>query len=226
MFFRISPCIGVVTPNVEQALEFYRDVMGMEVDDTDDGIELVAGPLHLFLDPGPQGQAVFELLVDDLETAQGKLRFYGFDTLVWSGPERANLVRDPFGLVFNIFEFDEDEPLTAEPETASMYRPVIGYVSPSPRPVAEFYSAILQQPANRLADGSFFISSGEVGMRFRRGEAESQIVWLAHSAPVESLIDAGCMAMEEDSTVIADPYGLTWAIETRPESTHAVVNPL
>ena len=45
-------------------------------------------------------------------------------------------------------------------------------------------------------------------------------------APVENLIEGGCKAVEDDASVLIDPFGLRWAVEPRPESTHAVVNPI
>ena len=226
MSFRVSPCIGLVTPHLDKASRFYRDRMKMSLESVEEGMEFVAGPMHIFLDPGPKGEAVFELLAPDLDAARGRLRFYGYEEIVWNGIGKANLVRDPFGLVFNVFEYGEDEVIDLNAELQTMYRPIMGAVCPSPAPVAEFYSMVLQRPANRLADGSYIVSGGDVSLRFRAGAAAGPVVWLAHDAPVENLIEGGCEAVEEDASVLIDPFGLRWAVEPRPESTHALVNPL
>ena len=226
MFFRISPCVGLCTPDLDKATRFYCDAMGMDLDSFEEGAELIAGPMHIFLDPGPRGSSVFELLTPDLEAAQGKLKFYGFEIVAWNGPGKANIVRDPFGLLFNVFEFEEEDELAIDPEGHRIYRPMVGAVTPSPKPIAEFYSMVLQQPANRLADSSYIISGGDVSLRFRMGETDAQVLWLTHDAPVQNLLIAGCTALEEDHSVLTDPFGLSWAVETRIESTYAVVNPI
>jgi hypothetical protein len=198
----------------------------MELESFEDGAELLAGPLRIFLDPGPRSTAVFELLAPDLDGAQGKLKFYGFEVVAWNGVGRANIVRDPFGLVFNIFEFDEADAIELDLGEHRIYRPMIGAVTPSPKPLAEFYSMVLQQPANRLTDGSYLLGGSDVSMRIRPGEVDAQVLWLSHDAPVEHLLDAGCQPLEDDNSVITDPFGLSWAVETRIQSSHAVVNPL
>jgi catechol 2,3-dioxygenase-like lactoylglutathione lyase family enzyme len=226
LFFRVSPCVGLSTPDLDSASRFYCDAMGMELESFEDGAELLAGPLRIFLDPGPRSSAVFELLAPDLDGAQGKLKFYGFEVVAWNGVGRANIVRDPFGLVFNIFEFDEADTVELDLGEHRVYRPMIGAVTPSPKPLAEFYSMVLQQPANRLTDGSYLLGGSEVSMRIRPGEVDAQVLWLSHDAPVEHYLDAGCRPLEDDNSVITDPYGLSWAVETRIQSSHAVVNPL
>lgn len=226
MFFRISPCVGLCTPDIETASQFYCEAMGMMLDSFEEGAELIAGPMHIFLDKGPRGSIVFELLTPDLETAKGKLKFYGFETVAWNGAGRANIVRDPFGLVFNVFEYGEDEEVEVDRDGHPFYRPIIGAVTPSPKPIAEFYSMVLQQPANRLSDGSYILSGGDVSLRFRPGETDAQVLWLAYDAPVELLIDVGCTPLEDDRSVFTDPFGVSWAVETRDQPTHAVVHPL
>ena len=226
MTFRISPCIGVCTPDIETASQFYCEAMGMDLDSFEEGAELIAGPLHLFLDKGPRGSVVFELLTSDLEAAQGKLKFYGYETVSWNGAGRANIVRDPFGLVFNVFEYGDDEPLEVDRDSHRVYRAMIGAVTPSPKPIAEFYSMVLQQPANKLTDGSYLLAGGDVSLRFRPGETDAQVLWLGHEAPVDLLIDVGCRPLEDDLSVFTDPFGVSWAVETRVQPTHAVVNPL
>ena len=211
---------------MEKASRFYRDRMNMALESMEEGMEFVAGPMHIFLDPGPKGEAIFELLASDLEAAQGRLKFYGYEEIIWNGLGKANLVRDPFGLVFNVFEYGEDEVIDLNAELETMYRPLMGAVCPSPGPVAEFYSMVLQRPANLLADGSYLVSGGDVSLRFRAGKAEGPVVWLAHDAPIENLIEGGCMPVEDDASILIDPFGLRWAVEPRPESTHAVVNPI
>lgn len=222
----MSPCVGLCTPDLDKASRFYCDAMAMDLDSFEDGAELIAGPMHIFLDPGPRGSAVFELLTPDLEAARGKLKFYGFEVAAWNGLGKANIVRDPFGLVFNVFEFDEAEELAIAQDGHRVYRPMVGAVTPSPKPMAEFYSMVLQQPANRLTDGSYLISGGDVSLRFRLGETDAQILWMSHEAPIERLLVCGCVPLEEDHSVLTDPFGLSWAVETRIRSTHAAVHPL
>jgi catechol 2,3-dioxygenase-like lactoylglutathione lyase family enzyme len=224
--FRVSPCVGLSTPDLDEASRFYCDAMGMDLEAFEDGAELLAGPMRIFLDPGPRSSAVFELLAPNLEDARGKLKFYGFEVVAWNGVGRANIVRDPFGLIFNVFEYDDEDLLDINLGEHRMYRAMIGAVTPQPKPLAEFYSMVLQQPANKLTDGSYLLGGGNVGMRVRKGEVDAQVLWLSHEAPVEHLLDAGCTPLESDHSVITDPYGLSWAVETREQSSFAVVNPI
>lgn len=226
MFFRLSPCIGLVTPDLNKASRFYREGMGMSLESYEEGMELIAGPLHLFLDPGPKGSVVFELLTPDLETAKAKLKFYGFEIITWSGVGKANLVRDPFDIVFNVFEYGEDDVIDLNVDENGKYRPLIGAIAPQIAPLAEFYSMVLQQPANRLADGSYIVSGGEISLRFRSGDSEGPIIWMSHGTSLQDLIESGCDADPSDDHLVTDPFGIRWVVETRPESTHAVVNPL
>ncbi len=226
MQLRVSPCIGLVTPEIERAAEFYVNAMGMGLDEEQDSVELLAGPLHLFIDPGPIGQPVFELLVEDLDASEGKFKFFGFETLVWNGVGKANLVRDPFGLVFNVFEYGDDDYFEVAAGSDGSFCPHIGAVTPDTKAVAEFYSTVLQQPANKLSDGSILVSGGELGLRFMKGTVNVGVIWLAHSVSVPQLVRSGCESIEDGGRVIADPFGLCWAIEKRQAATHAVVHTL
>lgn len=226
MFFRISPCIGLVTPDLNKASQFYRDSMHMTLESFEEGMEFLAGPLHLFLDPGPQGAVVFELLTPDLEAAKGKLKFYGYEIITWSGIGKANLVTDPFGLVFNVFEYGEEDLIDLNTDDSGMFRPLIGAIAPSTVPMAEFYSMVLQQPANKLADGSYIVSGGEISMRFRVGESEGPVIWLSHGTEISALVNSGCEQDSKDERLLTDPFGVRWTVEPRSESTHAVVNPI
>lgn len=226
MRFRVSPCIGLVTPDVGRAAQFYVEEMGMDIEDQGEGVELLAGPLHLFLDPGPMGQPVFELLVSDLDDASGRLKFYGFETIVWNGVGSANLVRDPFGLVFNVFEFGDDDEFESAIQQEGTFFPHIGAVTTDLKSISEFYCAILQQPANKLSDDSVLISGGDLCLRFVEGESNASVVWLGPGANLSRLVRSGCEAIEHGGRVIADPFGLYWAVERRPAATHAVVHPL
>ena len=215
-----------MTPNVDGAMQFYRDRMGMTLGSLEEGLVLEAGPMRMYLDPGPISKTVFEILTLDLAAAKAKLRFYGYEVVNWMGPGKTNLVRDPFGLEFNVFEQAEESWVEIVPDEHVHFRPIIGAAASSVPPIAEFYSMVLQSPANRLSDGSLLISGGSVGMRVFDSEHDFPAVWLSNVAPVEQMIEGGAVFLDAEHQLLRDPFGVCWSIEPRSESTRAAVHPI
>ena len=224
MAFLMSRCLGLVTPDPGAAMAFYVSTFGMEPIG-DETIELQAGPLNLFIDPGKSRPMVFELITDDLADARAAVRTMGFEELVWRGPDQSCLVRDPFGLVLNIHE---DRalflPLDLEASDDQYFKPCVGALTPAPCDLAEFYSRVLDAPYSRLPGGSYIVDSGPIRLRFRRGISTTPMVWLKSDAPVEQFGLAGCMVT--DAGVMTDPYGVHWCTETITAAPLAAVCPL
>jgi catechol 2,3-dioxygenase-like lactoylglutathione lyase family enzyme len=106
MAFRMSPNVSVRTRRVSDAVDFYTKVLGFKNRSEDPGsVDLDASPLNLFVD---QDQAlsgpVMELLVDDLDQAREVLVANGCEIVRWRGKGQDCYVRDPFGMIFNIWE--------------------------------------------------------------------------------------------------------------------------
>lgn len=106
MRFTMSPNVAVRTSDAGAAVEFYREVLGFSSrrrgGDVD---ELDAEPLTLFVihDDEVSGP-VHELFVDDVEAARDRLVAAGCEVVRWHGKGADCYVRDPFGVVFNLWE--------------------------------------------------------------------------------------------------------------------------
>jgi len=106
MTFTMSPNVAVRTRYFSEAVDFYTNVLGFENrSDDPDLADLDASPLTLFVieDPEIRGP-VMELFVEDLDKARETLVANGCQILRWRGKGQDCYVRDPFGVVFNIWE--------------------------------------------------------------------------------------------------------------------------
>ena len=225
MAFLLSRCIGLVTPDIGVAAEFYQNHFDMVAVDSDTSTELIAGPLRLFLDPGQPRPLVFELTTDDHQEARHLARQFGFEELVWRGPGQSCLVRDPFGLVLNVHE-DRTAflPMNLDPPEPGFVKPCLGAMVPSPNESADFYAEILQASASRLPDGSYIVDSGSLRIRFREGKETAPTVWLRSNAPVEHLTRVGCQMASK--VALTDPFGISWSLEAVSPALCAVCCPL
>jgi len=105
MPFKFSRCISLQTDRMEDAVEFYEKVLGLRVLSRDDPcVEIDGSQNRLFIETGKQGGPVFELIVDDLETARDELVSKGCEVVVWQGKGKDCYIRDPFGFMFNLWE--------------------------------------------------------------------------------------------------------------------------
>jgi catechol 2,3-dioxygenase-like lactoylglutathione lyase family enzyme len=102
----MSPNIAVRTDRFDEAVSFYTEVLGLEDRSKEpDLADLDASPLRLFVigDEEISG-AVMELFVEDLESARETLVEAGCEVLRWEGKGADCYVRDPFGVIFNLWE--------------------------------------------------------------------------------------------------------------------------
>lgn len=108
MPFKLSCCVAVHVTNREAALKFYREVLELEMAETDvPQVEFKTDPIRLFLDEADEPATVMEFLVPDLEAARRELEEAGCTVLRWQGKGGDCYVRDPFGFVFNLWEEPE-----------------------------------------------------------------------------------------------------------------------
>ena len=105
MEYKFSRNTAIATQDVEGAVEFYHSVLGMPVKEYPEGPQIQAGAVDIFIDntefPAP---IVLELAVTDLEAARAHLTQNGCEVLRWEGLGKACIVRDPYGLVFNVWQ--------------------------------------------------------------------------------------------------------------------------
>jgi predicted enzyme related to lactoylglutathione lyase len=106
MIFRMSPNVAVRTERLSEAVEFYTNVLGFENrSDDPEPADLDAGPLRLFVIEDQEFRGpVKELFVDDLEQARQTLVANGCQVLRWRGKGQDCYVKDPYGVIFNIWE--------------------------------------------------------------------------------------------------------------------------
>lgn len=225
MSFLLSQCVGLVTADTAEAAQYYMDFFGMEPEEVELIVALTAGPLTLFIDPGHCRPPVFELVTPDLDIAREIVAHFEFQEIVWRGAGQSCLVRDPFGIVFNIHE-DRSLflPQGLEEPRQSFIKPSIGAFLPEPQVAASFYSQLLESADYRLPDGSYAIDSGSMRLRFKQGDHTTPVIWVKSSAPVAKLVKSGCKSGPEG--IFVDPYGVSWIREIPVKAKKAVCNPL
>lgn len=215
---RPSPCVGLVVKKPAVAGAFFQEVLGLRTLEDDSGL-IAEGALTFFLEPGVQPRVIFEFLVDDLDKAEMELPRRGLTLLTWRGPGNSNFVRDPWGLVWNVYEADLDEPHLTEPDDGHVIA-TIGASLSDPAGAAEFYGRLFGVAPGRLVDNSHIVDAGEIRLRFRRGEFQP-LLWLAQDVPDAYLEEHGFLPTKADDWV--DPFGFHWARPVQIGSTKAAV---
>ena len=103
MKYQISDCISLTVADRDAALRFNEEMVGPSTGEGRE-IALQSRSLHLFVDEGAPVGPVLELEVADLTKAREDLRSRGFTELRWGGVGESNYVRDPHGIVWNIWQ--------------------------------------------------------------------------------------------------------------------------
>ena len=104
--FEFSPHIAVQVKDYEKALDFYRNILGMEtVHQGKSESELMSGEMHFHVEKSDMGFCHFEFRAWDLADARNRLERAGCELQTIQTPERGEsyLVKDPYGLRFHIF---------------------------------------------------------------------------------------------------------------------------
>ncbi|MEJ2551097.1 MAG: VOC family protein [Anaerolineales bacterium] len=109
MKFTMSPNVAVRTDRFSDAVRFYSDVLGFENRSDDPALgDHDAHPLNLFVIEDEEiSGPVMELFVEDLERARKELVAHGCEVLRWRGKSQDCYVRDPFGVIYNLWEIDQ-----------------------------------------------------------------------------------------------------------------------
>ena len=104
MHFELSECVALQSEDPKAAASFYTEVLGFPMDG-DAGVAAIdAGPLTLFVDEQKHCSGLLmELLVEDVEAAREYLEANGCEVVSWGGAGHACIIRDPFGVHYNIF---------------------------------------------------------------------------------------------------------------------------
>jgi len=103
---RMSPNVAVRTTETGDAFSFYSEVLGFRHrPENETHTDLDADPLNLFIIEDHEFSGlVLELFVEDLEAAREELLAKGCRIIRWEGKGKDCYVRDPFGVVFNLWE--------------------------------------------------------------------------------------------------------------------------
>jgi predicted enzyme related to lactoylglutathione lyase len=110
MNYKVSKNIGFQVQNIEKAKFFYENVLGFRQPEqsTVSEIEFQTVNHNIFLIPGNENLGpVMEIVVVDLEEAKEHLLEYGCEIIRWEGKGKDCYVRDPFGMIFNVWEEKE-----------------------------------------------------------------------------------------------------------------------
>lgn len=105
MKFEATKCIAIQVSQYKEAIEFYKNVMNMEVKKTS-GLEteFKSGDLTLFIeDQQPNGQVLLEFRVEDIEVARKELTNAGCQITKEYG-DKSILIKDPYGMTFHLFQ--------------------------------------------------------------------------------------------------------------------------
>ena len=101
--FHSSRDVIIQVPDLEQALEFYGEVLGFKVSKRYEGcVGFETGAFQLFVEQGPNPGPVFDFLVPDVQAAK-KLLLAAGCRVVEEDPQLPRVyMRDPYGLTFNL----------------------------------------------------------------------------------------------------------------------------
>ena len=107
MEFRISKNIGFQVKDVERAKEFYSNVFGFEepAQKEVEEVEFRTKNNSIYLIHGNESLGpILEVVVHNLEEAKRHFVENGCEIVRWHGKGKDCYVKDPFGMVFNVWE--------------------------------------------------------------------------------------------------------------------------
>jgi catechol 2,3-dioxygenase-like lactoylglutathione lyase family enzyme len=216
MPFSLSRCVALQTPRPAEALEFYRTQLDMRFVGDQRGTELAAGGLRFFIDPG-NPRLMFELETSDLSVARREIGALGLELIEWGGPDRANLVVDPFGLMWNVFEAP---PRTLEPlDEDALVMLKLGLNTHRRADAAEYYARLLDVPVT-FSGPAAILDSGPVRLRIEPGLPEGPVLWVRPGTDMTRL--GGAI----HATAVTDPFGVRWRVSPGAKSDLAAVTEL
>ncbi len=105
MSYRLSKNINLETPNLEEAVQFYHEVMGLRLAEMGkDWARFDTGGVQLFITRGRTLGPITEFIVENIEKARKDLLDRGCTVITWEGKGKPCYMRDPFGFAFNLWE--------------------------------------------------------------------------------------------------------------------------
>lgn len=219
MAFALSHCVGITILNPDEAVKFYADLLGMTPAPSIEGLKLQAGPLAFFIDPGQRQPAILELTTDNLAEARPALRSFGFQEQTWHGPGKLNLVTDPFGNSWNIFEDNQEFDWPSLPTSNPVVPAKIAVNVHETQKAAQFFADVLQESATETPSG-WTIDSNQVRLILEPGLPPGPAFYIDLQAANNP--DKIMEFFQTKSTQV-DPFGIAWKLITRPTPEKAVV---
>jgi predicted enzyme related to lactoylglutathione lyase len=105
MSYRLSDNINIETPNLEEAVQFYSEVLGLRLAEMgNDWARFNAGKIDFYISRGRTLGPIMEFHVEDLEKSKNSLMEKGCTVVRWEGKGYPCYLQDPFGFVFNLWE--------------------------------------------------------------------------------------------------------------------------
>jgi hypothetical protein len=102
--YKLSNCVCFQTPDLEKARAHFLGLGMTVVSESQEGVELSGGEVRLFIEKGERMGPIMELLVPDLDEALEDLRSQGWAVVLWEGEGGKCYLRNPLGVIFNLFE--------------------------------------------------------------------------------------------------------------------------
>ena len=103
--FQLSSCVAHHTKDWKQSVHFYKDVMGLNVQESESHLEIKDEKIFMYIQDNPNIQGmVMEYVVSDVEEAKSYLISHGCTVLKWDGKGKDCYMKDPYGIVFNLWE--------------------------------------------------------------------------------------------------------------------------
>lgn len=215
MPFRLSRCVGVTAEKPQQASKWYSSKLGMRIVPGESGVQLDAGILQFYIDPGKRSSPVLELLSDDLDRARAEARTLGFREAAWNGLDKLNLLIDPFGVKWNVFQWVGDLDDYEENIASCRVSPKIGVLCADPELSARFYANMLGEAATQAPD-AWIIDSGPVRMRLELGLPLGPVFYLSNGTPLTTI------GGSDGAMTVTDANGVTWKAQATAQSDKAV----
>ena len=103
MSFRLTDNINIETPNLEEAVQFYTEVLGLRIAEMGNDWARF-DKFNLYISRGRTLGPITEFHVENLEKAKETLLERGCTVLRWEGKGKPCYMQDPFGFVFNLWE--------------------------------------------------------------------------------------------------------------------------
>ena len=107
MEYKLSKNIGFQVADAQKAKSFYTTILGLNerAQSVGQEVEFYTEQNSIFLIPGNENLGpVLEIVVSNLEDAKTHLLDNGCEIVRWEGKGKDCYIRDPFGMIFNVWE--------------------------------------------------------------------------------------------------------------------------